>query len=262
MKTSLINNCLIGYTGFIGSTILSQNPFKYVFNSSNIAEIKNKEFDLVLCSAAPAQKWIANKYPDKDKKNLELLTSYLETIKCKKFILISTVDVFAIPIDVDENSKINESNLLPYGLNRRLLEKFATSNFKENMIVRLPGLVGTGLKKNIIFDFINSNNTHLIDSRSIFQFYPMAKLWQDINIALKNNLSLIHLTSEPLSIKEIALKALDLNFENHLDKPCAHYDMQTRYSNFFNDSNIRYQYTKEESLQAIMSYSRNHSNKL
>ena len=207
MKTSLINNCLIGYTGFVGSTILSQNPFKYVFNSSNIAEIKNKEFDLVLCSAAPAQKWIANKYPDEDKKNLELLTGYLETIKCKKFILISTVDVFAIPIDVDENSKINESNLLPYGLNRMLLEKFAASNFKENLIVRLPGLVGTGLKKNIIFDFINNNNTHLIDSRGIFQFYPMAKLWQDINIALKNNLSLIHLTSEPLSIKEIALSA-------------------------------------------------------
>jgi len=90
----------------------------------------------------------------------------------------------------------------------------------------------------------------------------MAKLWQDINIALKNNLSLIHLTSEPLSIKEIALRALDLNFENHLDKPCAHYDMQTRYSNLFNDSNIRYQYTKEDSLHAIISYSRNHSNKL
>ena len=254
MSALFSNSCLIGYTGFVGSTLLSQNSFSSLYNSSNINEISNKNYDLVVCSAAPAQKWVANQFPDKDKANIELLIDHLKSIRCRKFILISTVDVFSHPIGVNEDSKIDEFNLSAYGLNRRLLEKFVISNFNNHLIVRLPGLVGPGLKKNILYDFLNNNNLHLIDSRGIFQFYPMVYLWKDIEIALKNNLSLIHLTSEPISVKEIALKAFNINFENNLNATFSVYDMQTQYGDLY--GYINYQYKKEESLNSITHYAK------
>jgi len=253
MNASSLNKCLIGYTGFVGSTLLAQMPFDSFYNSANIHEIDYKIFDLVVCSAAPAQKWIANKFPREDKDNIDSLINHLKKIKCKKFILISTVDVFPLPVKVNEDSKIDELELTAYGTNRRLLEKFVVEKFDDHLIVRLPGLVGKGLKKNIIYDFLNNNNLNLIDSRAIYQFYPMVNLSGDINIAIQKNLSLIHLTSAPLSVREIAFKSFNINFENILDGPVARYDMQTRFGSYFG-SHVNYQYDKKASFEAILNY--------
>ena len=76
-----------------------------------------------------AKKWLANKYPDEDKKNIQSLIECLKSVKCKSFILISTVDVFESPFNVNEKTKINDTNLHPYGLNRLLLERFIQSHF-------------------------------------------------------------------------------------------------------------------------------------
>src|SRR5262249_44217769 len=157
-------------------------------------------FDLVVCAAAPAQKWIANRDPEADRKNIENLINHLRTITCKQFVLISTVDIFLKPIGVDENSDVPEAGLAAYGLNSRMLEKFVETHFPNHLVIRLPGLVGAGLRKNVIFDFLNNNNLQSIDSRGVFQFYPMQNFWKDIQIALKANLKRLHLTAEPLSV--------------------------------------------------------------
>ncbi|HCD03853.1 MAG TPA: pyridine nucleotide transhydrogenase, partial [Methylophaga sp.] len=97
-------------------------------------------------------------------------------------------------IGVDEFTQIEESDLLPYGLHRRVLEKFVEQHFSSYLIVRLPGLVGPGLRKNVIFDLHNKNNLDVIEGRGVFQFYPMVNLWYDIRTALEAGLSLVHLT--------------------------------------------------------------------
>lgn len=245
-------NALIGYTGFVGGTILKQTRFEYLFNSKNIAEIDNQEFDFVVCSAAPAQKWLANKDPENDLKNINGLIEHLKTVKCNTFILISTVDVFKNPINVNESSVIDEENLHPYGLHRRYLEKFVASYFENYLIVRLPGLVGPGLKKNVIFDFLNNNNLNMIDSRGVFQFYPMVNLWSDIQIALENKLQLIHLTSEPISVEDIAQNGFGFKFEQPLTNLPVKYDMQSEFSALY--SGEKYQYSKKETLLAIRAY--------
>lgn len=245
-------NALIGYTGFVGGTILKQTRFEYLFNSKNIAEIDNQEFDFVVCSAAPAQKWLANKDPENDLKNINGLIEHLKTVKCNTFILISTVDVFKNPINVNESSVIDEENLHPYGLHRRYLEKFVASYFENYLIVRLPGLVGPGLKKNVIFDFLNNNNLNMIDSRGVFQFYPMVNLWSDIQIALENKLQLIHLTSEPISVEDIAQNGFGFKFEQPLANSPVKYDMQSEFSALYGGE--KYQYSKKETLLAIRAY--------
>lgn len=248
-----MNNALIGFTGFVGGSLLRQCPFEELFRSINIREIERKSFDLVVCAGAAAKKWIANKDPIEDLQKINDLITHLKTIKCNTFILISTIDVFKNPIDVDEQSAVEEAGLHAYGLHRRLLEKFVEEQFPNYLIVRLPGLVGPRLRKNIIFDFLNDNNLDAIESRGIFQFYPMVNLWADIQVALGAGLKLVHLTAEPISVSEVANKGFGRLFENHISNSPAKYDMRTCYANIFGASGF-YQYSSRETIQAVRAY--------
>jgi nucleoside-diphosphate-sugar epimerase len=248
-----MKNALIGYTGFVGNTLLRQAQFECLYRSTNINEIENNTFDTIVCAGAPAQKWIANRDPEEDLKKINLLIRHLQYVKCKTFILISTVDVFKNPIGVDENTLIDESGLNPYGLNRRLLEKFVENYFSNHLIIRLPGLVGPCLKKNVIFDFLNNNNIQAIESRGIFQFYPMVNLWSDIKYALDAGLNLVHLTAEPISVAEVSLECFGIIFNQELIGTPSFYDLRTIHSKVFNREG-NYQYKKRETIQAIRAY--------
>ncbi|MFD1693387.1 pyridine nucleotide transhydrogenase [Azotobacter chroococcum] len=204
-----MSNALIGFSGFVGSTLLKQGNFESIYRSTTINGIDGQTFDTVVCAGAPAQKWIANQEPEADRQKIEGLIAHLRSIQCKTFILVSTVDVFKSPVDVDEDAPVDESGLHAYGLHRRLLEKFVESHFTNYLIVRLPGLVGPGLRKNVIFDFLNENNVHVIDSRGVFQFYPMVNLWYDIQTSLNAGLRLVHLTAAPISVRRFPSKVLE-----------------------------------------------------
>jgi dTDP-4-dehydrorhamnose reductase len=248
-----MTNALIGFSGFIGSTLLRQTSFSALYRSANIAEIDGGSFDTVVCAGAPAQKWLANLHPESDLRNIQDLTSHLKNIRCNTFILISTVDVFKIPKGVDEGTYVDEEGLHAYGRHRRLLEKHVEACFPNYLIIRLPGLVGPGLRKNVIFDLLNNNNLHAIDSRSVFQFYPVVNLWYDIHIALNARLRLVHLAAEPISVTDVALQGFGKPFEqiNPGIPPC--YDMQTRHAEVFG-AHGHYSYSRRDTLQAIRCY--------
>ena len=59
---------LIGYTGFVGGNIYasSDNMIDGIYNSKNIKEAYGTNPDLLVYSGVPAQKFIANQYPDED----------------------------------------------------------------------------------------------------------------------------------------------------------------------------------------------------
>ena len=248
-----MTNALIGCSGFVGSTLLKQAAFEGLYRSTNIGEIEGGSFDTVVCAGAPAQKWIANREPETDRKKIEGLIGHLKSVKCKTFILISTVDVFKNAIAVDEETPVDQTGLHAYGLHRRLLEEFVESHFPNHLIVRLPGLVGPGLRKNVIFDFLNNNNLHAIESRSVFQFYPMVNLWYDIQHALNAGLSLIHLTAVPLSVAEVSRQGFGKPFDQELTGAPIIYDMRTRHSKIFGVEGA-YQYSIRETIQAIRAY--------
>lgn len=248
-----MSNALIGFSGFVGTTLLKQAHFESLYRSTDIGEIRGKSFDMVVCAGAPAQKWIANREPEADRQKIEGLITHLRSMTCKTFVLISTVDVFKNPLSVDEGSTIDEVGLHAYGLHRRLLEKFVESYFPRHLIVRLPGLVGPGLRKNVIFDFLNDNNLEAIDSRGIFQFYPMVNLWYDIQIALDAGLKLVHLTAEPVSVADVSEQGFGKHFEQAQTNSPAIYDMRTQHAKIFGTSG-RYQYSRRETIQAVRAY--------
>lgn len=248
-----MNNALIGFSGFVGGTLLKQTQFESLYRSTNIGDIEGQSFKTVVCAGAPAQKWIANRDPEADQKKIDELIAHLATIKCQTFILISTVDVFKTVLGVDEDTPVDETDLSAYGLNRRRLEKFVESYFAKYLIVRLPGLVGPGLRKNVIFDFLNDNNLHAIDSRATFQFYPMVSLWYDIETALKANLKLVHLTAEPISVADISRLGFGKPFGNSPANTAAIYDMRTKHAALFGAKGP-YQYSSRETVLAVRNY--------
>jgi hypothetical protein len=246
-------DALIGHSGFVGGTLLRQASFGGLFRSTNIGDIDGQAFSRVVCAGAPAQKWIANREPDADRRQIEGLIGHLRSVRAQAVVLISTVDVFARPIAVDEHSEVVEEGLHAYGLHRRWLEKFVANHFERHLIVRLPGLVGPGLRKNVIFDFLNDNNLHAIDSRGVFQFYPMVNLWADIQVALRAGLNLVHLTAEPISVADVSELGFGRPFDNTLEQKAGNYDMRTRHAGVFGGAG-HYQYSARETVLAVRAY--------
>lgn len=248
-----MSTALIGHSGFVGSTLLRQRAFDCRYRSTTVGEMDGREFDLAVCCAAPAQKWLANREPEQDRRGIAGLIAHLDTLRCRSFVLISTVDVFRNPSGATEDTPVDEAGLNPYGLHRRQLEKFVADRFPGHLIVRLPGLVGPGLRKNVVFDLLNGNNLQAIDSRGVFQFYPMVNLWRDIDVALRAGLKLVHLTAEPVSVAEVARDGFGREFTQTLPAPPAAYDFQSNCAALFGGRG-RYQYSRRETLLAIRAY--------
>ncbi|MFD1776552.1 NAD-dependent epimerase/dehydratase family protein [Paenibacillus rhizophilus] len=250
-----MTSCLIGYTGYVGSTLLRSTAFDDLYNSKNVDDIKGKDYDLVVCAAAPAVKWKANKNPEEDLQNIEKIIGNLKTITAKKFVLISTVDVYKNPIEVDEETEIIPEEVTPYGRHRFYLEEFIQKKFPNHLVIRLPGLFGEGLKKNFIYDLIHTNCLHLTHRDSQFQFYNMDSLWNDIKTALNQSLSLVNFVIEPVSAHEVAEAALNITFDNVTENPPVYYDMRSKYSYLFNNHESEgYFKNKNEILSEITAF--------
>lgn len=246
------NRALIGYTGFVGGNILNQQKFAHLYNSKNIEEIQGEEFDLIVCAGTPSVKWLANKEPEKDYQSIKRLMDCLEKVKTKGFVLISTIDVYSNPCKVDEDTSIEMSDLLPYGKHRRILEEFAEIRFRT-AIVRLPGLFGKRLRKNMIYDLLNDSLVEPIHEDSMFQFYNLDYIWRDIEKTLQNNIKILNLATEPVPVKELAKYCFGSDFTQKTDKPAHCYDVRTKYGALWGQ-NSPYLYPKLTTLQDLRSF--------
>lgn len=223
---------LIGSTGFVGGNIARQHNFDVEFHSANVDALAGREFTLLVCAAPSGAKWRVNANPRPDLESTERLIKAIGGVRARRFVLISTVDVFANPIAVDESTSPDTDDLHAYGQHRRALEQFVQDRF-DALIIRLPGLYGTGLKKNVIFDLLHGNEIQNVDARSRYQFYPLTRIWSDIRIAISHDLSLVHLPTEPVSVRDLAATAFGLDFSGHTNRRPAEYDMWTRFADLF-----------------------------
>lgn len=279
---------LVGFTGFVGSNIAKQQNFTNLYNSKNIQEAFGSKPDILIYSGVRAEKFLANKEPQRDYEIIEDAIENIKKINPSKLVLISTIDVYKIPVDVNEDSKIDTESLHPYGFNRYMLEKWVEENLKDYLIVRLPGLYGENIKKNFIFDLINvipsminetkyfelcakndfikdyfilQNNgfykcretdknekgklidyfngigfsaLNFTDSRSIFQFYNLAFLWEHIQIAINNDIKKLNLSTQPILISELFSYIKGKSFINELPNVPPRYDFKSKYAEVFN----------------------------
>lgn len=100
---------------------------------------------------------------------------------------------------------------------------------------------------------VNFSALQFTDSRSEFQFYPLKRIWSDINIALENKIELLHTATEPVSAGEIYKFLYGREFMNETAAVPAKYDYRTRYSRFFGREG-GYIMGKEEVLLEIQNF--------
>lgn len=160
MKTSLV-----GYTGFVGGNLAATHPFDHVYNSSNIEASAREENGLVVYSGMPSEKFLANADPAADRARAEGALRNIRAMRPEKLVLISTVDVYARPVGVYEDSPAGGEGVSAYGQNRLALEGWVREEYPDALILRLPGLYGKGLKKNFIYDMLTRTPPMLTSER-------------------------------------------------------------------------------------------------
>lgn len=242
---------LIGYTGFVGGTIASQTQFDEQYNSKNIHEIAGKEFDLIVCAGAPGKKWLANQEPQQDLLSIRNLIEHLKTAHAKQVILMSTVDIFNEISGQNEETPIDVEALQPYGKHRYMLEQAVMEHFPKVTVIRLPALFGVGLKKNFIFDLIHNRMLGYTHPDSTFQFYNMARVWEDMQRAVAADLKLVTFATEPIRAGDIAEKALNITITPDEGAKPVHYDIKSVYADVFGGKN-GYLYTKEQIMPEVL----------
>lgn len=226
-------SALVGYTGFVGSNLRAQAPFEAIYNSKNIEDIAGRQFDRLVFAGAQAKKWWANQEPAADWQGIQRALDAMATTKAAKVVLISTIDAVPPGVGVDESADCRAADNHAYGVNRLALEEAIAARFEAPLIVRLPGLFGDGLRKNVIFDLLTDNILDKINPASRFQYYDLARLWADIQTAEQAGLRLVHLVTEPVATRDILAAHFADKTVGQDPFPLAEYDFRTRHGAAF-----------------------------
>lgn len=245
---------LIGHTGFVGGNLHRARQWDDCYNSKNIHELAGKSYDLVVCAGVSAVKWQANRNPEADWAGIQPLLAALGKVQARRFVLVSTIDVYPSPLLVDEDVTPALEACHPYGRHRLLIEQFVRERFDDALIVRLPGMFGPGLKKNAIYDLLHDNQVELIDPEAQFQFYDVRWAWPDIERARNAGLRLLNLSSEPVSMQTVAQRAFGRTLPLR-DGPHARYDYRSRHAHFWGHDD-GYLYSGEQVVAAVCDWVR------
>jgi len=225
-------DALVGHTGFVGGALLQQRAFEALFNSRNVDALAGGRFELLVFAGAQARKWWANQNPEDDWRGIDRALSALRGAKAERAVLISTIDVLPEGASVDE-AFAALSPAHAYGRNRLRLEQEFRRLFPDALVVRLPGLFGPGLRKNVIFDLLTANLLEQINPDSRFQWYDLTRLWVDIEVATRGGLDLVHLFPEPVASGEIAARFFPGVAIGAKPSPAGSYDHRTRHAALF-----------------------------
>ena len=234
MPGTLRGDALIGHTGFVGSTLARAHAFGTRINSANTDDLRGKHFGLLVCAGVSAVKWLANKEPEADRAGIARLTDALAETTADEFVLISTVDVYPNPVEAaDEATPIDAAANHAYGRHRLELEEWVRGRFPKVHVIRLPALFGEGLRKNALYDLLHGNMVDSINPAGVFQWYPLARLWDDIQVVRRAGLPLVNLVPEPLAMSRIIDGFFPGAPVGPAREPKPLYDLHTRHGALF-----------------------------
>lgn len=103
------------------------------------------------------------------------------------------------------------------------------------------------------FNVLGFSALNFTDSRSSYQFYPLRRLWDDIQTALRTEIRLWHSATEPISAGELYHALTGRQFVNELPGAPADYDYRTIYADCYGGEN-GYICGKEEILKEITEF--------
>lgn len=90
--------------------------------------------------------------------------------------------------------------------------------------------IATGDVKKQVYEYFKTSEFNAIsftDSRSIYQYYNLNRLWLDIYKALEKGITLLNITTEPVSASEVYKALTGTEFDNKLAKVPFNYDIRS-----------------------------------
>lgn len=155
---------LLGGEGFVGSAyarFFELNNLKYkVINRSNYNDLKGSNCDLFINANGNSKKYLANDDPKLEfQSSVASVKNSLVDFTFKKYIFLSTSDVYpdcSTPLSTREDLVINVTQQSAYGFHKFMAELCVQNYANEWLIVRQGGFVGSGLKKNPVYDILNT----------------------------------------------------------------------------------------------------------
>ena len=152
-------------------------------------------------------------------------------------------------------------NRIPFMLSSEKFEELSreTSSLKQFYNLKENGFYQVNVKESEkehlkeVFSKLGFSALNFTDSRSMYQYYNLKSLWEDIQIALKNNIRLWHPATEPVTAAELYKYLTGQEFKNILDAPPARYNCKSIYAETFGGKN-GYICTKEQILTDIKSF--------
>jgi len=152
--------------------------------------------------------------------------------------------------------------IVPFMLNEKKFTELSQENpwlndyysRQENTFYKLNA-ISAEAKKELKQKFLDLGFTALnfTDSRGVFQFYNLADLWPDIEIAQRNQIKKLNLATEPVSVNEIYKAVFQKDFNNKILPEAPLYDFYTKHAAHFGGKS-HYIRSKETILDAIKQF--------
>lgn len=248
MKTAILD-----FGDPVGAYLRQQFEFDSPYTPDDIETIRGKSFSLMICTGAPGNRAEADFDPAADRAYVEKLIDCLAEVKAETPILLSTSDVFADPRNVDEEEFPTAEGLHPYGQHRLMLEKFFRKQFPKSYIVRLPTLFGAGLTDNVFHQLLEGEGLEEINLHSTYQYYPLARLWPDLQTIRRFQLSPAHLATEPIMTADLVRAFFPDLHPGGSPAPEIHYDILSRHYEYFNGQ-LPYLYTAQQIMTELAEF--------
>jgi len=241
-------DAILGYTGFVGSNLSEQIPGCDGYNSKNLTAIVGRHYQNVYCCCVPGVKYLANRDPGSDLANIRRILKVLKSVKCENFFLASSQDCNST---LSSDEKFTVPPPTEYGKNRLYFENEVRKMFNVYTI-RLGCIFGAGLKKNIVYDLLNSHYTENITEDFTLQIYSLKNLKSDFNRLYVSDTHLANIFSEPVWVSEIVRVFNECGYE---------YSFHLRKNESKCYSNAGILYPKEYQLKLLKEFVNEYRNK-
>ncbi|MBF0304265.1 MAG: NAD(P)-dependent oxidoreductase [Alphaproteobacteria bacterium] len=169
---------VIGGRGLVGSAVVRRltalgRAFR-VIGREDAQSVMGTSCDVLFYCNGNAMKGKANANPWFDfEASVASAARYVMGIEAGLVAHVSSIDVYSDPTTrrgTDETAAIDRARLMPYGFNKLMAEDIVRRYARSHLVFRLAGLVGPGLAKNPVYDWVTPGKKVMISPDSVLNF--------------------------------------------------------------------------------------------
>lgn len=175
---------LIGSNGTVGQSLLDTMQFDAVFNSHNLHCIQQHKWDTIVVAAPSGNRLAINRGNTDDLGDCHAIVTALAHTCVRKTVLIGSVDAVTAP---DTH----------YGHARLWLEE-NLPQCEERCVFRLATLIGSRIKKNLIFNLKHNLFLDTVDPDAELQWSILSDLHRHILTQYSQSHTVRNLVSVPI----------------------------------------------------------------